>query len=339
MPVARKPIPTAVEVPTIPGTERLSPSRPRRPGTLPPGREMLFWSATYPNIDPHYSEDLFGVMPRTGVVRRLTDDNASDRDPDWGPRRRRIVSEREDGADPPYLTIRDRAGTLIRTIDVPASQPIWTAAFGILACVWGTGDRTDIACIGMTGQVRNVTAAQPGENLYSPAWHPTAGLLATLDTSNMSTSSTQLVHATAAAVTTAITTGTPIPVSAMTPLGAAGSSNSSGSSWSPDGLRIAYVTPRPCATTQAGVPINQLDIAIMSLASGPVQLITDDSAGTYDDGLNDDSPVFSPDGQWLAWCRGYEDGWAQIILQRLDNPSSRRVLVADTHRYRAGLCW
>jgi hypothetical protein len=244
------------------------------------------------------------------------------------------------GADPPFLTIRNTAGTLLLTIDVPASQPIWMDRSRILACLVGQADRTDIVCVGMTGQIHNITAAQPSEYLSSPAWHPTAGLLATLDTSNMSTwASTQLVHATAAAVTTAITSGTPIPVSAMTPVSTAGTSNSSGSSWSPDGLRIAYVTPRPCATTQAGVPINQLDIAIMSLASGRVQLITDDSAGTYDDGLNDDSPLFSPDGQWLAWCRGYEDGWAQIILQRLDNPSSRRVLVADTHRFRAGLCW
>jgi hypothetical protein len=242
------------------------------------------------------------------------------------------------GADPPVLTIRDAAGSLLRTIDVPAAQPVWMGGFRILACVCGTGDSTDIACIGMAGQVHNVTGALPGENLYSPAWHPTAGLLATLRVGPSDKG--QLVHATAAAVTTAITTGTPIPVSALTPVVETTMSNSSGSSWSPDGLRIAFVTSRPCAICiDTGGPIDQLDIAVLTLETGHVRLVTDDSAGTYEDGLNDDSPVFSPDGEWLAWCRGYEDGYSRIFLVKLSDPTTRRALVSDTIRYRAGLCW
>ncbi len=69
------------------------------------------------------------------------------------------------------------------------------------------------------------------------------------------------------------------------------------------------------------------------------RLITDDSAGLYETGLCDSSPVFSPDGQWLAWCRGYEDAWANIVLQKLSDPGTRRVVVADTHWWRGGLSW
>jgi Tol biopolymer transport system component len=54
-------------------------------------------------------------------------------------------------------------------------------------------------------------------------------------------------------------------------------------SWSPDGASIAYVTLRPCASVEAGAPIMQPEIAIIS--------------------------------------------------------TIRRVLVTDTHRFRAGLCW
>ena len=51
------------------------------------------------------------------------------------------------------------------------------------------------------------------------------------------------------------------------------------------------------------------------------------------------SPHFSPDGQWLAWCRGYEESWSQIVLQRVSDPGSRHILVADTHWWRGGLSW
>jgi hypothetical protein len=69
------------------------------------------------------------------------------------------------------------------------------------------------------------------------------------------------------------------------------------------------------------------------------RLVTDDSAGLYGTGLCDSSPVFSADGQWLAWCRGHEDEWAHIVLQKLSDPGTRRVVVADRHWWRGGLSW
>ena len=343
MPLVRKPAPSVLTR----GALTPQPGRVPRPVlSLPPSREILFWSSCHDGTDPNSLEDLFGVRPRTGVVRRITDDSASDRDPDRPPGGRRIVSMRASGVDLPYLTVRDSAGTVVRTIAVAGTEPIWMDRYRILACLAGeTGglqDRADIVGIGMTGQIRYVTSALPNEFLNNPAWHPTAGLIATLSTLdpvNQWPLGSQIVGASAAAVTTAITTGIPIPLSAMTRIGAADTWNRS-PSWSPDGVTIAYVTPRLCATSQTGGPFMQPEIAIMSTDPHVhPRLITDDSAGCYEDGLTDDSPVFSPDSEWLAWCRGYEDGYAQIILQKLSNPSTRRVLVADTHRFRAGLCW
>ncbi len=322
----------------------------RRP-PLAPSREILFYAWTVDGTEPTSQEDLFGVMPRTGVVRRLVDEGSapapqSDRDPDWNPSHRRIVSMRA-SASHMYLTVRDTAGTVVRTIDVPATEPIWMDRGRIVACLTGVDaggerDRGDLVAIGTTGLVRHITAAAPGEFLSSPDWHPTAGLVAALTREDPVTHVShgcQLVRAGAAAVTTAIATATPIPVSAMTPIGPPDEWNSY-PSWSPDGSTIACVTLRP-ATTEAGVPVDQPEIAIMSVSTHihAVVLITDDSAGSYDAGLCDSSPVFSPDGEWLAWCRGYEDSWAQIVLQRVSDPHSRRTLVADTHWWRGGLSW
>lgn len=322
----------------------------RRP-PLEPSREILFYAWTVDGTEPTSQEDLFGVMPRSGGVRRLTNEGMSpapesDRDPDWSLSRTRIVSMRSDGHHM-YLTVRDAAGAAVRTIDVPATEPIWMNRGRIIGCLMGVDaggerDRGDIVAIGVTGLVRRITAAAPGEFLSAPGWHPTAGLVAALTREDPVTHMSlgcQLVRASAAAVTTAIATSTPIPVSAMTLTGPADQWNTS-PSWSPAGSTIAYVTLRPCATIVDGVVIQQPEIAVMSTAHlVRPRLITDDSTALYETGLCDASPVFSPDGQWLAWCRGYEDSWAQIILQRLSDPSTRRVLIADTHWWRGGLSW
>ncbi len=130
----------------------------------------------------------------------------------------------------------------------------------------GEANRADIVVIGMTGLIRYVAAAHPGEFLSAPDLHPTAGLVATLarvDPVTHESLGSQLVRATASAATTAVTTGMPIPVTSMSHIGAADTWNGF-PSWSPDGRTIACTTLRPCASIEAGARVEQPEIAILS---------------------------------------------------------------------------
>jgi hypothetical protein len=88
-----------------------------------------------------------------------------------------------------------------------------------------------------------------------------------------------------------------------------------------------------------------MDVAIVtspipgSPGPGTIEWVTDDSSGSYDSGLNDGSPAFSPDGAWLAWARGHEDDWTTIVVQRLGTTSAPAVLLGDQHWFRWGLDW
>ena len=304
-------------------------------------REILYWGHTLDGTEPTSQEELFGLDPISGTVRRITDDRGapngygySDRDPDWSPRRTRIVSMRSDGQGLPHLSVRAADGTPILTLPVAGTEPVWMTERRVLCCL----DR-GVAAVGIPGgAVHPVLRAGHGERFGAPAWHPTAGLVAVL-TTDAHPHGSALVHATAAQVRAAVTTGSALTTAALTWL--TGTAHwVDQPDWSPDGSHVAFSTDRPCATVEDGRVLHQGEIAVIGIQPPHVvELVTDDSAGQYADGLDDRSPVFSPDGTRLVWARGYEDSWARLMVQRIGAPHSRRVLLADTHWFKSGLDW
>lgn len=320
---------------------------------LPPVDEIAFYAWSLDGTEPDSLEELFAVNPRTAVVRRLTNDPAagtpaSDRDPDWSPTRTRLVSMRADGVNPPHLVVRDLSGAPVLDLAVAGAEPTWMDARRLLCGfsrtdAGGQNDRSDIVTVALRGgATRSVTAAAPGEYFSAPAWHPTAGLLMCFtweDPVTRESLGSRIVHAGVAPVAGALTSGVGLTSSDLTML-TRGTTWDQSPAWSPDGATVAFSTLRPCATIEDGHPLRQREIALVSLTSPRrIRLVTNDVSGDYAEGIDDGSPAFSPDGKWLAWSRGYEDSWSELVIQRVGYPASRHAVLPDHHYWRGGLDW
>jgi hypothetical protein len=321
--------------------------------------EILYFAWTIDGTEPTSQEDIFAVDAATGTVRRLTNQSSgvpfvSDRDASWSPDRSRIVFMSSDAIAPTHLPVLTSAGAVVTDLAVEGMTPVWLDADTVICVVArsepdGTGGRHDLVAVDVSaGTVHALTAVAPGEHLDEPAWHPTAGLAAILSREDPVTGEwllSELVVAPAPSVSATLAGGPALTAVSFTAV-AAGFSWPAGPDWSPDGTRIAFSASRPCATVQPdGTPVLQMDIAMVTPATlpgsgpGPVEWITDDTAGDYDAGLNDGSPAFSPDGAWLAWARGHEDDWTTIVLKRLGAAGAPTVLLGDQHWFRWGLDW
>ncbi|TQM62497.1 PD40 domain-containing protein [Humibacillus xanthopallidus] len=292
-------------------------------------------------------------------MRRLTDQSSgvpfvSDRDASWSPDHTHIVFMSSDAVAPTHLPVLSAAGAPVADLPVQGMTPVWLDTATVLCVVGraepdGTGRLQDLVAVDVPGgTARPLTAVAPGELLGEPAWHPTGGLAATLTREDPATGewvSSQLVLAPAATVSATLTGGAPLTAASFADV-APGCTWPAGPDWSPDGARIAFSASRPCATTQPdGTPVLQMDVAIVTPPApaggppGPLEWVTDDTAGSYHDGLNDGSPAFSPDGAWLAWARGHEDDWTRIVVKQLGTTAAPTVLMGDEHWFRWGLDW
>lgn len=315
--------------------------------------DVLFYAWTIDGTEPTSQEDIFAVNIGTGAVRRLTDESSgtpfiSDRDPSWSPDRNQIIHMRAD-ASSMRLAVSTAAGAPVTELAVEGTHPIWlddTAALCAVHRLGGGGfyNRADLVAVDVPGGAQTaITAANPGEYLSEPVWHPTSGLAAVLTREDPATQAhltTGLVHIAAGAVEGVLTGGPALGTASFTRL-THGTAWDASPDWSPTGTHLAFSTLRPCATPRSdGSPLLQSEIAMMALRTPCViDLVTDDSARFYDEGINDGSPAFSPDGTVLAWVRGHEDDWTQIVTQRVGSPTTRRVVLDGGHWFRHGLDW
>ncbi len=318
-----------------------------------PSGEIIFFAYTLSGTEPTSQEDIFGVDAATGTVRRVTDHSSgvpfvSDRDPSWSPDRSRLVFMSSDAVSPTHLPVLSAAGAPMADLAVEGTTPVWLGDTTVVCAVHrlgpgGAWDRADLVAVDVpSGAVHPITAVASGQYLGEPAWNPSSGLVAALSVYDPVTTlfdDQHLVLADPASVAATIAGAPPLTAPDLVGI-APGHQWAAGPAWSPDGSLLGFSATRPCATTGPdGTPFLQMDVAVLTLATGAVGWVTDDSSGEYDDGLNDGSPAFSPDGQWLAWARGHEDDWTRIMVERLDRPGTASVLLDGQQWFRWGLAW
>lgn len=334
-----------------------------KPAPTPPAPSIAYFSYSIRTGggEVNSQEDIFAVAPATGKITRLTNDSGrqfvSDRDPAWSPDRTRLAIFRDDGVTGLRLAILDaRTGRTLRTYG-PGLAPDWVDATRIVYSLWGPDyDRTDLWLLDtVSGATTKLTDAQQWEFYDSPSWHPTAGLVASLTTMVEYVpppeegdpypvpSTVDAVTFTAADVVAAYSGG-PLLTAAMRT--AVTADRDLGyvyePAWSPDGSTLAMVSYRWewTAYDEAGAPytLPMSEIVLVPVNGTGYTRVTNDTdeLTTGSDG----SPVFSPDGTRLAWVRGYEDLWREIVVMDLATPGMWTT-VGDERavRFKGSLDW
>lgn len=198
----------------------------------------------------------------------------------------------------------------------------------------GVWDRSDLVVQTYpSGALVPLTAAAAGESFVSPAWDPVKGLAVTHVTMRYvpaptpdaddywEATSAHVLTFTPQQVTSALATGTPLTSAMGTDVtGPRGLTWSWEPNWSPTENKLV-VSSNDWTWTYPGTDENgnpttytgmMSEIVLVDLTQpGYTRMTTD--AGEAVTG-SDGSPVFSPDGAKIAWARGYEDEWREIVV-------------------------
>ena len=312
---------------STPVLSRLTAHLPRPSRKAHPKIAYFSYSISGAGGETTSQEDIFVVDPRTGRVRRITDDRynaafVSDRDPAWSPDRRTLAIHRATTADPEswlYLISAADGHTLRRL--VAGASPEWM-------------DETTLLYLGAAGSVWSVdlgslatsriTDLGADVQIDGMSWHPTAGLAIGYSTAARTSLATIPAAAVAAArapggspVTSAgVTFVTDPTVNAMLPDWSPTADRLTLTSWQGPGLGslVGYVT---------------LSTGAVTMLFGPPSLAT----------LADVGAVFSPDGDTIAFSREHEDAWSEIWLHHLPSGISRRLTDDHETRFKSGLDW
>ncbi|MGY1640639.1 hypothetical protein ACI782_05825 [Geodermatophilus sp. SYSU D00703] len=273
-------------------------------------------------------EDVFAVDPRTGQVRRLTDDRTnpefvSDRNPAWSPDRRRLAIHRGSASEPASrLYLLSAADGAVEKVLVPGVGPMWLGTGTLLYL----DDQQDVWSVDVrTLATRRITDLGTEVGIDGMSWHPVAGLaIGCAGPGDRHSIATIPVASVAAARAPG---GTAVGPGALT-FRTDPTVNASFPDWSPTADRIALTSWKPGDPSRVGY---------LTLASGALTLLPgDQTPGTT---LSDHGAVFSPDGRTLAWVRGHEDTWTEIWLTELATGNTRRLTDDAQGRFKAGLDW
>ncbi len=303
-------------------------------------REIAFFGYTQSgyDLDTENQEDIFAVSPLTRRVRRIVDDRGhpykSDRDPAWAPGGRTLAVNSATESDPEsrLRVVRAADGRVVHEL-VRGYSPEWLDAATLLYLdARAAGGRTsgpDVYSVDLaTSTVRRITRLGPHAEVTGMSWHPTAGLAVGYVVRGAVDTSAVAVVPAANVMAARAPGGSAVGLAALTPL--TPGTEVGQPDWASGGDRIALTT------WTAGSPsrVGHLDIATGGLALVPAPRHVPGSPV-----LSDTSPVFSPDGRSMAFCRGNEDEWSEIWLYSLATRRLRRLTDDHQRRFKGGLDW
>lgn len=331
--------------------------------------EIAYFSYSVSNAggEVNSQEDIFTVDPKTQTIKRLTDDRnrtfISDRDPAWSPDRTKIALFRSDGTTTRLVVIDARTGRTLNEYPTTVGlAPEWLSGTQIVAGN-GVWDRSDLVVQTYpSGAQVQLTAAAPGESFVSPSWDPVKGLAVTRVTMQYvppadaesdgywDPTGAYVLTFTPEQVTSALATGVPLTSGMGTDVtGPRGLTWSWEPSWSPTENKLVvssndWTWSWP-GTDENGNPTTYTgmmsEIVLVDLTEPGYTRVTTD-AGEAVTG-SDGSPVFSPDGIKIAWARGLEDEWREIVvLNTADAGTSTTPTVVGNERqarFKGALDW
>ncbi|MCC7199079.1 MAG: S9 family peptidase [Gammaproteobacteria bacterium] len=291
------------------------------PVLSPDGRFAVLTVTQFDVKENKSATDLWLVPTAGGAARRLTSDNATDAEPAWSPDGTRIafVSRRGDDKQSQLYVIRLDGGEAQRVTTLPtgASGPKWfgdSKRIAFISRVWAdlkTFDEQAQRLKEREDSKVNALAWSKAPIQYWDHW---------LDDRQ---SQVYWVSAEGGPVT-AITLGSGYELSKQT-------ADRDAYDISPDGTEIAFAAD----VDRTGTDSNY-DVFVMPVAGGPARNLT---AGNKAD---DRSPLYSPDGRWLAFVRQvmprfYAERERLVLHDRAADTS--RVMTEDWDRDARGLVW